>query len=840
MKAPPSWLPIAVDCIFLTGLATFYVVPAKADQYELGEIVVVGMRPGLATAQEIKRNKQEIVDSVVAEDICKLPDHNVAEAMQRITGVQVMRDRGEGNSISIRGLSQVETLFNGREIFTAGNGRNLNFIDIPSDLVSGIDVYKSSSAAQIEGGLGGIVDLRTYRPFDFHGKKIVASGRLVNGDLAGKTRPQAALLASNQWQTSHGRFGALFDFAYQQRAYREDYKDSGSTTSGGQAVPGSSTQTTNVGDRDRLGAGIVLQWQPDDTLDLYAELHHVQLKTIEDAAQLFISNSGSPTSVSPVSGDALSVTWPGASIASLGAARDTLDRTTQVALGGRWRQDALTLKADLSHTRSYNNLLYSGLYLSGATATGFSQNVGTSPQSTSIAGVDLLNLGSYSNAAMLYASRPFEGDMTALKLDGEYKLNGYLIESLSAGMRYARRAADDGQGQVSFGSSVAAANAAGAVIAYPYGDFFPGSTSVGNYLVGNADLARNVDGLRSLLGISTALPSSNPLGTWSITENTGSVYLMASIRSQAVPLDGNLGLRVVRTGEAVDGRSGQVDASNTLIAGTEAPIHIDHRYTDYLPSLNLRYRLADGLYLRGAASKTVTRPDFNQISPSLTLNVVQFTGGAGNPTLRPIRADNYDVALEKYFDRTTSVYLTGFLKNVDGFIANVINPETYGGVTYWVGRPYNTGAATITGFETGYQQFYDFLPGWLGGLGLQLNYTYVDSRIKDSSLPLQGLSPNSYNIIGMYERGPVSARIAYNWRDRFMSGQTGSVPIYTKGYGWLDASVRYRLDKVVTLALEGSNLLRTRRASYYGVETRPQTVWLNDRQIAASVTVNFR
>lgn len=826
--------------ILVAPVQVVYAAAEESDAADLGEVVVVGIRPSIETSQSVKRHKQEMVDAVVAEDTGKLPDQNVAEAMQRVSGVQITRDRGEGSSITIRGLSQVETLFNGREVFTAGNGRTLNFSDIPSDLISEIDVYKSSSADQIEGGLGGIVDLRTYRPFDFQGKKIVATGRLVDSDLAGETRPQATLLVSNRWQTSHGKFGALFDFAYQQRAYREDYKDSGTTTSGGQTVPSSSTQTTNVGDRERIGGSIVLQWQPTESLDLYAELHHAQLKTTEDAAQLFVTQSGSPTSISPTSGDAQSVTWPGASIASLGAARDTLDRTTQVALGGSWRSDALTMKADLSNTRSYNHLLYSGVYLSGANATGYSQNVGTTPQSTSISGVDLSKLSSYSNASMLYASRPFEGDMTALRLDGEYKLYGRLIESLSAGLRYARRTANDGLGQVSFSSSVAATNAAGALAVYPNGDFFPGSTSIGNYLVGNADLARNVETLRSMLGISANIPSSNPLGTWSIAENTASVYLMTRVKSQDAPLDGNLGLRVVRTGESVDGTTGQVGAGNNLIAGTEAPIHIDHKYTDLLPSLNLRYRLADGMYLRGAAAKTVTRPDFNQLSPSLTLNTVQLTGSAGNPLLKPIRADNYDIALEKYFDRSTSVYLTGFLKNVDGFIANVTNSETYGGTAYQVTRPYNTGAATITGLEAGYQQFYDFLPGWLRGLGLQVNYTYVDSRIKDSALPLQGLSPNSYNIIAMYERGPISARVAYNWRDRFMSGQSGTVPIYTKAYGWLDAAFRYQLDKGVALALEGRNLLRTKRESYYGVETRPQTVWLNDRQFFASVTVNFR
>ena len=163
-------------------------------------------------------------------------------------------------------------------------------------------------------------------------------------------------------------------------------------------------------------------------------------------------------------------------------------------------------------------------------------------------------------------------------------------------------------------------------------------------------------------------------------------------------------------------------------------------------------------------------------------------------------------------------------------------------------RPQNANIADIKGVEVGYQQFYDFLPGWLSGLGLQANYTYVDSETLDSTLgekvPLQNLSKNSVNLIGMYEKGRVSARLAYNWRDKFLSGVTnvvgvGALPIYTKAYGWLDASLAYRYSDKVTFALEGLNLLRTVRTSYYGVETRPQSSWANDLQLGASVTVRF-
>jgi iron complex outermembrane receptor protein len=765
-------------------------LPASSE-----EVVVVGKRASLATAQAIKRGRIEIVDSVVAEDINKLPDHSVAEAMQRITGVQMAHDRGEGSAtqanysannarlspgITIRGLPMIETLLNGREVFTAGGGRTFNFADIPAEMVSAISVYKTYSAEHIEGGLGGLVDLRTRHPFDFAGREVIVKGGLMRGNLADETKPQFSLLASDRWETGIGELGALINVGYQKRSYREEYKESGTTTVNGQSLPSSWAQTTNVGERERFGASIILQWRPTDHLELYAEAHHSQFKTLEDATQVFVTNTGAASNIVLFSGtaDAANVTWAGADIAAIPAAsRDTLDRNTQFAVGGSWVDDTWTLKADLSHTRSYSSLTYSSVFVSGATATGFTHNVANSPATVGFA----TSNSNFTTATPLFAFVPFEGELTALQFDAEYQISGKLLDAVSVGLRYAERKADDGAGQ-----------------------------------------------------LSLTLPTSNPLGTWKIEEITDTVYLMARLKAEAVPLDGNVGVRVVRTQETQEGFQG----TNSTDA---EPIDFDRSYLDTLPSVNLRYELSKGLYLRGAASKTITRPDFNRMSPSLTLNATPVIpiGGAGNPDLRPMRADNYDIALEKYLGKTTSVYLTGFRKNVDGFISNMTNSETHGGIVYQVTRPFNTGASVIRGAELGYQQFYDFLPGWLSGLGLQANYTYVDSDVEDSSLPLAGLSRHSYNIIGIYERGPVSARIAYNWRDKYLTSIVSGIPVYMDAYGWLDASVSYRFTDKISLAIEGTNLLNTVRTSYYGRDTRPQTSWTNDTQVSAVVTVRF-
>ena len=154
----------------------------KQDATDLTAVTVTGVRASMASAISIKQGADQIVDSIVAEDIGKLPDNNVAEALQRISGVQIDRNYGEGSSIAIRGLTQVRTELNGGDSFTANGGDTLSFEDVPSELLAGIDVYKNPSAEMIEGGLGGTVDLRTHMPFDFTGQKFAELGDRTRTD----------------------------------------------------------------------------------------------------------------------------------------------------------------------------------------------------------------------------------------------------------------------------------------------------------------------------------------------------------------------------------------------------------------------------------------------------------------------------------------------------------------------------------------------------------------------------------------------------------------------------------------------------------------------------------
>ncbi|MBX3605529.1 MAG: TonB-dependent receptor [Piscinibacter sp.] len=837
--------------------------PAASGAGEsLDEVAVTGTRRSLESAQARKRDARGIVDAVVADEIHKLPDLSVADALQRVTGVQMTRDRGEGALAAVRGLLQVETTLNGRELFTAGSGRTMDFSDLTAEALAGIDVHKTSSADHIEGGLGGRIDLRTRRPFDFTGDTGLLAGRVLHGHLAGRSAGQGALLLSRRGAAGGGELGLLLNLALQDRYWREDQKSSGTPVrhddpAGGTFLaPGATSETTSVGRRRRVGASALLQWRPSAALEWYGELHFAELETRQDSHQINVSapagTAFEPGSLQrfPGSDDARRVTWLEAPVSLLNFARDTVDRTRQLAAGARWSGTDWQLEADLSLTRSFNHLFFSGPFLA-ATAGRFTHDLSGAVPGSAVAGAELGDPASWRYTGLAYRTRPFRGQLQALRLDLARTLDAGPIERVEVGWRHARRRADNAPG-LAFGDVALPGPGgdalAGRLLPNPATDFLDGrADSITGHLIGALDDARDPAGLRAAFGITTPLPAGGgPLTVWRIREDSDAVYLQLPWRA-GTALDGQAGLRVVHTRRTTD-------SAQVLGSGAPEAIRGVASETDTLPSASLRWRAAPGWQLRAAASRTLTRPDFNQLSPSLLLlpnpvdpNLNQ--GSAGNPGLRPMRSTNLDLGLEREAGRGAGASLALFWKQVDGFVFNLAQPEAHDGAVYVVSRPRNADRAQVRGAELAWQGFFEALPGAWSGLGLQANYTHVDSRTFDRVLgrevALQGLSRHSVNLAGLYERGAWSARLAWNWRSRFASGVVpvvdlgGAQQVWTRAHGWLDASIRWRVSPRLTWALDGVNLSRTLRRSDLGSVAHPRDAWVNDRQLATSLSLQF-
>ena len=246
----------AMSVVLFNGgsvLAQDAAAPPPEDVTEVDEVVIRGVRASLAQSIDIRRNSVQIVDSVVAEDIGKLPDNNVVEALQRVSGVQVTnRSGGEADAISIRGLPDISTTWNGRNIFTA-SGRQFALQDIPANLVRRIDVYKTRAADQLETGIAGQVDVFTRRPFDFNGPQISFNARGSYQEQGEYFDPNVSLLLSNRWSTGAGDVGALINLSYVNTRYRDQ------SVTAGAVIPFATADNPPLGDGNPTCPG---NWAP--------------------------------------------------------------------------------------------------------------------------------------------------------------------------------------------------------------------------------------------------------------------------------------------------------------------------------------------------------------------------------------------------------------------------------------------------------------------------------------------------------------------------------------------------------------------------------------------------
>lgn len=849
--------------------------PAKPVQLE--QVVVTGIRESLENAEARKKNSDTIMDSIVADDIGKLPDVTAVEALQRVTGVQIGRDFGEGggsvtvggqpvnSGIAIRGLPQVETTLNGREVFTATGSRVLNFEDVPSSLLAGMDVYKDQTADLIEGGVAGTVDLRTRKPFDFEGLKLEANAAGRYADYVSRVTPEVTALASDRWNTGGAdEWGALIAFSYQDRSFREDEATQGSPLYSTAFIQGQTVTSNNgvfdvlaKGERFRTGVDGSVQWQPVDTLQFYTEASSEELRTRENEWFFDLGQgSGTPiagtTTLFPGTNVVQSASFSNAGLSNYAATRDVVDVDRQIAFNGKWTPGSVVLVGDVSYTEATEQLANPTLYITGLVPQYTEQNSLAGVPNYTLSGFDAQSLSNYASGGTYDTVQNNKGHEMAARFDATYSPENSFFNAVSAGIRYANRAYEfvQYQGFAAISGAEIAANAG--LFGIPGGSQFfsrtESNTIIPQFIAFNPDLLRyDLAGVGQDFGVD-AIPGLTPGSNYSADEKNYAIYLKTGFSAGLgwVPMDGNLGVRLVRVDRQLDGFTPNIGTKPV----TYNPLAFSTESNQVLPSLNLRFKLQDDLQLRLAASKSVSQPDFDMLRPSFTLTPASGTAIGGNPNLRPMTSQNYDASLEWYFAQASLLSGAVFYKKLENFIyQNVVaNDFTINGVTYNDTSPANGPSGSVKGFEIAYQQFFDFLPSWWSGLGTEINYTYSDAIAPSAVAPgslvenaptvtLPDLSRNSFNLVGLYEKGPVTFRLAYNWRSQFFdavySGSTAQVaanPVFTKAYGWLDGSLSHDISQQFSAYFQASNLLRTRLRTFYGSQEVTDAVTIDDRQ----------
>lgn len=364
----------------------------------------------------------------------------------------------------------------------------------------------------------------------------------------------------------------------------------------------------------------------------------------------------------------------------------------------------------------------------------------------------------------------------------------------------------------------------------------------------NADLiARRDANADSVFGFYE--PDFNPGASFEVDETVYAAYFNSQWGGDfggALPWSANAGFRVAITETLSRGvdqpvlefRESPGDTQLLIDFGPTSPVEIDNRYINFLPSFNIKVEPTDNTIVRFAFSETLTRPTLTELGVANTFggrSNAPISGG-GNPFLEAFESTNYDVAFEYYFGDTGALTVTGFHKEFENFIElstlpidrPVILPAGNGGrtedetvlVPFQDTRSRNGETGTLTGVEVAFQTQFTGLPGIWNGFGTQLNYTYVTSEVdRDLNSPtaglgFNGLTPHTINIVGFYEKGPISARVAYNYRDQFLvlAQSNFSEPREREAFGQLDFAASYAIRENFQFFVEGINVL--------GVDTR--------------------
>lgn len=948
----------------MTGVSLFTLcaaaLPALAQQQssstdQLQEVVVTGQHAALEAAQNRKEQASTILDSISADDAGKLPDESVTEVLQRIPGVAIAHFEtlgpqidtnhynAQGSNLTIRGLSEIASYLNGENTFSANGGRAISFEDIPPELLSAMDVYKSSQADLIEGGIGGSIDLRTKLPFDFKEPTAIVTLKGNYGDFANKAEPGGSILLSDRWNTNAGEFGALVDIAYTDYYRRSDQIEvepyfPNPQGPSNQLIPNGFDWGTNTSDTKRLGAYEALQWKPNNDLMFWQTGFRSDYWS-KEYDDISLQDSGS-ASVYPVAGSATSFNGNGALLSgsqltsnvsnSLGTgalgmlvAADagifwTHNVTTDLSQGVKWNpSDNLQVTSSLqyawSQSQSYRQELFSatdvpnfGIDLNGSLPSITIPNAGV-----------LSNPANYTWYNWMDHKEQHIGQQFAWQADADYTLSeDSLLRSVKVGLRVASQTEKDDVSNYNWEALSpiwdpqmplsSPTTPASYINVNSFSNFFRGQVKVPGSLVFPSQALLdgypgNLVGLQQMFapaGSSIIQPVAFDAGSLSHqSTDTASIYGMLRFGDDKglfgiLPFDGNIGLRVVHDSNSASGAVGYGSTQVLTAAGaleTTSPSFVANAggrtYTAPLPSFNIQFKPTDDIHWRFAAYEGLTNPTFTNLDPSgyygLSTNTAhQITGasgsGLGNPNLKPMLANQLDTSLEWYMPSGGQAHVAGFYKKIHDFITygtdtvNLPFKFTDGtsttqsvAITQWM----NTSQATIEGAEIGYQQFLKFLPEPFDGLGIDFNYTYTSSESPGDlaydiygnrihGLPVDFLSRDTINIAGMYEKGPVSMRLAYTWRSKYLLNPSGisgtytnaagqsvtySLPQYNDAYGQLDASVGYHFTPDISFQLQAVNLTNSinKVLQGYGVEQFGHAWYMTDRRYEGILTAKF-
>ncbi|MFK8031201.1 MAG: TonB-dependent receptor, partial [Gammaproteobacteria bacterium] len=688
-----------------------------AQENVLEEVQVTGIRGSLRRAADVKRAAVGVVDSISREDVGKFPDLNVAESLQRITGVSIDRNGGEGQAVTVRGFGpQFNTvLVNGRQVATDSGGREFNFDTLASELIVGADVYKSSRANLQEGGIGSTINIKTARPFDQKGLQISGSLKGTYESLSEEIAPSGTIVLSNTF--ADDRAGVLLAVSHQQRQVQLNQIGTagwrpGQTISNrddgilftNAFIPRNWDQVVDIQDRERTNANLVFQFTPNDditvTLDGFVSRFEVD-SLVTDLASWFEPDRVGSGTLDPATNTLVQFTQgidlhqgsgdPATDFVS--TTRNSRDVSNNgFGLNLTWDiNDKLSANFDASTSSAendragrdrfnvvgiINNYQYDG---TGGTPTvahdGFGNNTLPDPSLTRL---------HYNEKGNVFSD---EDEINEIKLDFDFKTDSGAFAGAQFGVYRQEREKKSFQifgNQCAFcGYGTPAPNATINLQPFTAQNFFPGLIDTFYTYDGDAYVQFLAD-------------SGNPItptlqnNRYTINEDVTSLYFnfQFDLDISDMPLTVELGARYAQTDIDVSAvQSFIVDVIPTTdltlfsnVLGPATDITEGDSYANLLPSFSAKLDIREDMVLRFLAYDSVTRPTMSSLSPATNFGEPRrqnLAAAGGNPGLKPFQSSNWDISFEWYYAENSNATFAFFNKEIDDFLVTLTAPETF-------------------------------------------------------------------------------------------------------------------------------------------------------------------
>ncbi|HEX8573252.1 MAG TPA: TonB-dependent receptor [Allosphingosinicella sp.] len=846
------------------------------DSSTEGDIVVTGFRASLESAVAEKKQQDQIVESVSAEDIGKLPDASIAESIARLPGLTSQRLSGRANVISIRGFGPdfSQTLLNGREQTSTGDNRAVEFDQYPSEVVRSVNVYKSPSASLVGQGLVGTVDIRTIRPLDFGGRGVLAIGargsyadlgKLNAGSRDKGYRVNATFVDQNADDTVGVALAASYvDEPYQLQEYNAWGYPGAGTSADPYVIGGSKSYVTSTRLK-RLGMQGTLQFKPTRTLTATVDAFYSNFKDDQIKRGIELPLAWGNATLQPGSGKIENgFLVSGIATGVEGVIRnDAFERHANLYSGGlnlNYEGDSgFNAFLDLGYSRTDRN----ELILESYSGTGFGANNGardTIAFQATERGIIFDPTLNYSDPSLIkltdpqgwgggvlpqvgyYNNRIVDDELVQLRGQVEKELEGGFLSAVKAGVNYTMRdkSLDPDEALIRLAGGALEAPIPAQFLLEPTDLDYLGLGPMVSYDPRRLLAAGNVYSLVS----NTANPDV-VAKAYGVHEDLLTLYVQADIGADlgSSRLTGNFGVQAIHTNQSSDG--------NVIVGGVITPAEGGVKFWDILPSLNLSLRLESDWVFRLALAREIQRPRLDQMRIAVSYGFDQaediIKGSGGNPFLRPTRANAIDFNVEKYFGRSGYVALQLFYKDLKNFIYDPretdfdftgypLSAADEALVGTRIGRlstAVNAEGGHMYGAEAAATLPFSVFADALDGFGITGGLSYTKTRIRETPTsapePIPGYSKWVANGTAFFERAGFSARGSVRHRTSFLGELSGFGGNRTRrqalGETIVDAQIGYEFQEGsrfqgLSLYLQGQNLTDERFATIFDPDNR--------------------